>query len=396
MNKQPVLTRAFVFVASLLLAMAFVFIAACESLQKTEPLPANWATGMQGLADGVRELIPYVYNRDAYFDPRNKLAIEKAWQKFSDQSHKINPEMGEAFFGDDPILKYSLNSMESDIERARAAFRLGRLDYSRGVAKNVMNHCFRCHSVVKEGGAAPWAITGIEGLSLNPVEKAELLVATRKYDEAFSYLENVIADKDFVQNYPFDFEGAVRKYLAVVIRIDNRPDRPLVELDKLVGRKEVPFYLRQQVEAWRQSLLTWSQEKPSSRQGTPLTQAKRRIERAREVQSFAKDHAGDVEYLRATSLLHEHLKFATEKNQSKQEAYFLLGESYSVLDELGYWNLHEIYFESCIRANPKTALARKCYSRLESSVYFGYSGSGGVRIPPNERRRLNELKDLIH
>src|SRR5262249_9382005 len=129
------------------------------------------------------------------------------------------------------------------------------------------------------------------------------------------------------------------------------------------------------------------------KKGDLMSQAKKRIERAGQLQQYPKDHAGDIEYLRSTALLHDYLK-SKKNGKSLAEVYYLLGNAYEVLDDLGYWNLHEVYYESCISSAPKTDLAKHCYSRLEESVYSGFSGSSGVHIPPNETLRLKKLKDL--
>ncbi|MCB0363118.1 MAG: hypothetical protein KDD35_10365, partial [Bdellovibrionales bacterium] len=149
------------------------------------------------------------------------------------------------------------------------------------------------------------------------------------------------------------------------------------------------------VSRWKKSLQAWSKSKEATAVvKDPIKIATKMIRKARLGQEYRKDHGGDVEYLLASTILHDglvHLKKASERS----EAYFLLGESYEVLGDLGSWNLHEFYFESCIREWPRGPLARKCYERLEESVYLGYSGSSGVHLPYHEKKRLNEIKNLI-
>jgi hypothetical protein len=74
------------------------------------------------------------------------------------------------------------------------------------------------------------------------------------------------------------------------------------------------------------------------------------------------------------------------------EALYLIGESYSPLQELGLWNLQEQYFQACIFEAPHSNLAEKCYERFEESVTVGYSGSSGTHIPTAIKRQLNQLK----
>jgi hypothetical protein len=365
--------------------------------KKPAPAPdaAVWAGKMQGLAADVRQLVPYIYSRKAFYDPANAPRIKAGLKGFTKQAHAITPEMGKAYFGKDPLAEYSLESLQADLTRAAEAYDMGQLEYARGVAKNATSHCFRCHSVTKAGGgAAAWDLNSLELSSLTPLERADLLVAARKYDDASKLLEGLLGNKDYAREAPFDFEQALRKYLSLMIRAENNPNRPLKELDRILEMKDLPYYLSEQARSWRNSLLSWS-KKPAkkTKKSDALTEAREHINRAGEIKQFAKDHAGDIEYLRATALLHEHLR-AAKDTKSIADAYFLLGRAYEVLDELGYWNLHEKYYESCIITMPRSDLAKKCYDRLEASVYFGFSGSSGVHIPAAEQARLKRLKGM--
>jgi len=55
---------------------------------------------------------------------------------------------------------------------------------------------------------------------------------------------------------------------------------------------------------------------------------------------------------------------------------------------------HEVYYETCVRQKPHTSLAKSCYAAYESSIHFGYSGSGGFTLPEDVQASLNELKAL--
>lgn len=367
----------------------------CQSKPKPEAAAReDWAGKMQDLAADVRNLVPYIYSRQAFFNPANSARIQRGLKEFAKQAHAISPEMGKSFFGEDPLVSYSLEGLQSDLERSADAYSMGQVEYARTVAKAAVNHCFRCHSITKEGSAAErWDLSQLQMTNLTTLERVDLLVAARKYEEAVQLLEGLMRDGDFAQSFPFDFEAALRKYLSLMIRAENNPKRSLKELDRILEMKDLPYYVGEQARSWRTSLLEWGKSAAKKSKKNLLAQARDRIARATEIQQFAKDHAGDIEYLRATALLHEFLR--TNKNaQSMADAYFLLGQAYEVLDELGYWNLHERYYESCITNAPRSELAKKCYGRLEASVFLGFSGSSGVNIPANEKARLKRLKEL--
>jgi hypothetical protein len=56
--------------------------------------------------------------------------------------------------------------------------------------------------------------------------------------------------------------------------------------------------------------------------------------------------------------------------------------------------LPEIYYEACIRENPKSKLAKDCFGDLERVTIIQYSGTAGLFLPEDERARMKELKVL--
>jgi hypothetical protein len=181
-----------------------------------------------------------------------------------------------------------------------------------------------------------------------------------------------------------------------LIRVEKDPQRALHALNKILERGDTPQYVLEQAQGWRQSLEAWRREKKTAvrNSGDLFKQVEKRLARAGKLQSYERDHAGDVEYLRATALLHEGMPLAkTPADQAR--ALYLLGKSYEVLDELGSWNLHENYYESCVLRDPKSATAKRCFNRLEASLYLGYSGSAGVNLPADERSRLEKLRGMV-
>ena len=382
----------------ILMSLFCFTLAACSSQEKKDEKAAQvWSGKMQGLAGNVKELVPYAYNKRNYADPANQQKVKSTLVDFSKNMHSIKPEMGKKYLGADPLVKYTLEQMRADVDRATDAFNAGQVEYSRSVVKSVVNHCFRCHSLTDQGSRAPWDVSVFKDLTLTPIEKTDLLVAARDYEGARAHLEAQLNSSEFAQNYQFEYEGALRRYLAIMLRINKDPSSVLRELDKISQKNDVPYYVQEQMVGWKKSLNDWSKEGKKKAKGSLLDQAKQRIKKGQNMQSYMKDHSGDVEFVRATGLLHEFLSSGQKmEDEALAEAYYLLGESYEVIDEMGYWNLHEVYYESCIRAAPKSKVAKSCFQRLESSVYVGYSGSSGVHVPQHEKQRLQQLKSLMN
>lgn len=380
----------FLFMAFLSL---FTFVlASCQSTPVVEK-QKSWSSSMQGLSDEVREILPFAYSRQQTYTPQQIQSVKDKLSKLEKKSHSISASMAQPYLGDDPLVKFSLKNLVSDVQRAQSALEVGRVKYSKGVIKTVMNHCFRCHSVNSVGGQSKWTVSQLSGLSLSPLEKSELLVATREYDKAIDILEASLKNVTYLQSSPFDYEAALKHYLVLSVRLRPNPSRAISIFKELLEMKSIPFYLYKKIDSWKISLMAWEKESKMSQKSSQvgIRSAKKMIAKARKNQSYSKDASGDVNYLRSTQILHELLK-TNLKSGLKAEVYFLLGGIYEVLGELGYWSLHENYFEGCIEEKPKSRLSKRCFERLESSIYLGYSGSSGIHIPVPEKQRLESFR----
>jgi hypothetical protein len=378
------------------LFLATAIIVACKSQEKAPEAQAGWTGPMQHMALDVKKLVPYIYDREAYINPKNHEEILKDLRDLSQAAHHVSPEAGKPFLGDDLLIQYSLKNLKDDLNRAAFSFQVGQKDFSRMTAKASLNHCFRCHSVSNAGGTTMWDLD-FSNLQLAPLEKADLLVATRKNDQAMAFMEQLLNSGDMQKTYAFDFESMLRRYLALMIRVENAPARALAQMNKVLSNPDTPHYIAEQGRGWQRSLKAWAAEKkqpPFNSPGQLFKAVTARFEKAEAIQHYEKDHGGDVEYLRATAMLHQGMKLL-KKPADQVRALFLLGKAYEVLDELGSWNLHESYYEACLVKDPKSALARNCYNRLEASLFMGYSGTSGTHIPPEERSRLQKLKQMM-
>jgi hypothetical protein len=385
----------YIFAAIVALAL-LMNLFSCTNAAKKEQSAETWTGEMQDLAMDVKALLPYLYDKEAFSAPDNRERVQHYLNHFANGVHQISPEMAKGLTAQDPLVQYSLDNLKGDLQRAANSYQQGHFDYSRSVTKASLNHCFSCHSVTDVGSSARWNLEDVTSLKLAPLEKADLLVATRKYDKALTYMEELINSEQFLKTRTFDFESLLRKYLALMIRIQADPKRALAEMDKVAANPNTPHYVLDQINGWRRSLKAWVQEKPVPRKraGKTLELAKERFQKAKKLQQFEKDHAGDVEYLRATAILHDGLG-GLKKPADQAQALFMLGNAYEVLDELGSWNLHETYYEYCVLKAPKSPPAKNCFQRLEDSVSMGYSGSAGVNIPPEERERLDKLRSML-
>ena len=125
------------------------------------------------------------------------------------------------------------------------------------------------------------------------------------------------------------------------------------------------------------------------------SEALRLTAEAHRLQKYPLDRSADVIYLRASAALHHLLQVAPEGRHAG-EAFLLAGLCYEVLKPLNLEELHEIYYEACIKKVPHSATAELCYHRYEESIYMGFTGSGGTDIPQDVKEKLGKLENLAH
>jgi hypothetical protein len=117
------------------------------------------------------------------------------------------------------------------------------------------------------------------------------------------------------------------------------------------------------------------------------------LAKAQQAQKYPADRSADILYLRTSAAVHRLLQLGKDAKHT-HEAYLMAGLCYDVLKNFQLGELHEIYFESCIRSAPHTHLAETCYHRYEQAIYDGFTGSSGTDIPDDVEQKLNVLEKL--
>lgn len=357
---------------------------------------------MGKISNTLTELLP-----DLLIDQRfNSAAGAKRIQKKTDQllelAHEVNldsmptGENKRPSGGDyDPTLRFVAEDLDDKIKSAQKALQEGNRHYARSLLRSVTDNCITCHSRGNYGPKLKFNLSGDVIKSLQPWELANLQAALRLYDQAFASYEKVLKSDSIQSSNPFQWENSVLKSLVLAIRIDQDPKRAKKIVDQVLRKidKESPF--AQDARAWEKSIDNWIKEpqaKSHTEQGL-YAMAQNRVAAAQKIQQYPADRAGLVEYLRATTIIHQLLR----KNPSPEiaaKALFLNGVSYEGNLGLDQWSLHQNYFEACIRMQPHTSIANSCYHRLEDSVKLGYSGSLGMSLPASVQKRLKNLRSL--
>ncbi len=222
---------------------------------------------------------------------------------------------------------------------------------------------------------------------------AEFYAASRQFDRALATFKEIIQWSAKEAVAPLTFERAVEYSLAIAVRVKKDPALAMEIVDGVLASPQAPFFLKANATAWKGSIQEWMQETPRTAPTNAglHSEAVRLLARAKENQKYPMDRSADILFLRASATLHELLQSGSTEFD---DVLLLTGISYEVLNPLRLEDLHEIYYETCVRRAPHTPTAQQCFERYEQSIFFGYTGSGGTEIPEDVKSHLIELQAL--
>jgi tetratricopeptide (TPR) repeat protein len=262
--------------------------------------------------------------------------------------------------------------------------------------KTFTSLCFACHSREYTTGDFADVRKRIEGLGLERIDLAQTLAATRQFDAALAIYEKVLADKVTDERSLMEYSRALQDTMALFIRVKDDGKALVRLLSSVAARPELPPFLKHAVTAWQRDALAWEAERFSAARSTPdqlFKRARELVSKTNRMGVMLPDERSDVPFLRASAYLNLALG-KSPRMSTRGEALYLLGVCAGALKSPLLWELDLLFFEACVRENPRTPLAKRCYRQLSDRIYFGFTGSAGTNIPDDDLARLSELGRL--
>ena len=350
---------------------------------------------MGGLFVAISDILPLVLSKAAFEDPKNAKEISALMNRMQDLSGKMLNST-KKFSDNDPSIPFIAERFHQDIGMAIDMWNSGDRVVPRRLMRNVTDYCISCHTRTSKGLHLSDVIQSQRFKSMPALSKAEYLAATRQFDEALKQYENVLVDRPLAKSDPEAWDLAVRKMLAIAIRVEKDPSLTTELLSRIQESPDsMPPALRGDIAMWRQSAKAWANE----RRPASMTD-KQRLEMAKTLlkegeQISAKVPGGAlIEYMRASSILHDLLGRSTGGEQY-QEILWLAGQSAEYLSDLNGGTLQDAYYEGCVRKGKDKALSQKCLTALEKSMTRSYGVSSRAGLPPFAKKQLDDLNKLI-
>jgi hypothetical protein len=366
------------------LALVLVLPAGARAQYEREPT-------RKAMAEIFRQLqvvLPLAVDLEAFRDPARAGMIRTSLKELSDAAHGLD-DHGKGF---DAGGRYLARSLERDARRALQYFEERKYDSAEFFVGQLTESCIGCHSRLPSPGDAPLArgFAARADLSrLEPLERANLQIATRQFSDALETLEAAFRSQEY---QPYELLGPLTDYITVCVRVVGDPLRPVPVLQELASRADLWSALRGDIAAWVRFLPELAARDLG---GDPVRQAERLIGEGRQLILFPSDRRALVHYVFASKLLHGYVSTHREPGPELARAYYVLGVAESRIGPNFWISQAEFYLETAVRMAPHSEVGREAYALLEEETLAGYTGSGGLQLPDDVEAHLRELRELL-
>ena len=308
-------------------------------------------------------------------------------------SHSLSALPGTALPDADPTIAIVMGELVRTVDDVDHS----REDRLPQTALSLASTCIACHT----RSPAPSLAAGA-----SPVDKAlatdiraDIYAATRRFDEARAAYRSVVFDEGFAENEPWRWERAVRRALALEVRVHDDAVAASALAAQVLATPSAEA-LWPAADAWQRDLLAWRREQAAGpdhhenrHDGDDFDRAARLMNQALQEPRRRGDAVAEVLLLRATAQLHRVLASSPARSpMQRAQALAWLGVAYEQLTELDVWGLFLLFDAACVEALPHTPLSRSCFARFERATLELFSGTGGTALPPATKQRLEALR----
>ena len=321
---------------------------------------------MTRLFSSMTALLPISYDEVQFNDKKNAAQIAMALKDLAQMSHNL--EADKKSLPVDPFTQMIARGLKADMEHAQKLFESGERQRSRALSRGITGYCIGCHTSSSRGA---WNFPGSDSPEigkLSSADKATYLAAVRQYDDSILYYEKALIELGANRNEKKTAEAwelAIKRMLAIIIRVQNNPFLALELISRIRETGSVPESLLQTSAQWRLAVKEWAKDgkmPPQSRQ-IQMNLARTLVASGMSHSTPKNPDGGLVHFLRASRIVNE-LLAEKKKNPDTGELLWLGGQIAEKTDDINFWDLDAGYYEACVRYQPKTELAKKCFARF--------------------------------
>ena len=345
---------------------------------------------MRAIFQALTTALPLSLEAQQFQDEKNRQPIHDALRALADHAAKLSSHAQ----GGPESFDFLRQSLSSNAHEALDLFEQGHYEESRFLLHQLTDNCFLCHSRVPSSRPFPLGkhlLDHIPISQLSPHEAVRLAVAARQFDTALATCEELFRSAD-IPATEIDLMAFFEDYMRIAIRVRHDFTRVIQTLEAFRQRPDVPRYLDQHISGWIDALKTLQDDMGP---GNELARGRVLIQQGQRQNRFLADRQGLVYFIAASSLLHRYVTTSAGPEPQLAEAYYYLGVAESYVPRTSWISETEFFLETAIRLAPTSLFGKKAFAFLEEYLIVGYSGSSGLHLPSDIKRRLDELRRLI-
>lgn len=378
-----------------LLAISLSFSSFSHAAEEDEKLQAKAI--MDGIYGSFLKVIPYVYSDEDTIDQlkKNKAAKKELLENLDDISLFFKNARHVDYFKK-PGFRPSLESMNSHLEDTINAVRSNNFAFAQKRMSALTTLCVSCHSQLSAQGSknafgSALTAAGRESFS-SDYAYGNYLFLVRRFDDSEKYLSMAI-DRALKESRTSELYSSYRRILSMHTKISFNHEKAKAFVDKQLNYPKLPVLGKSMLLAWKNSLKPWATFDPAKMESIDQF-IKTYLLPLEEVKEHTGSGDNDITLLIASGILSKYLNDNPQAPNAPEILYWL-SIAERRLSSTYFFTLSDLYLKDCIKLYPKTPYAKKCYSLYEENINFGYSGSAGTDIPPEEKRELVKLRSYI-
>lgn len=372
---------------------------------------ASTADIMQRALDNFIQILPYTTSEMKFTDPNNEKILKKniteLYGNFKSADHqKIIKKT---------TLQPSYNIMLDQLENALINFRSGNKAFARLRLNEVSHLCLSCHTQFSKSKMKT-RITNNKSIQKafkdDNYSKGNIYFILRDYNEALKaykqtiserIVANLEASKDGKYLLPkkqfFDpkLYGSLHNSLLIYTKVLNAPKDGITMLQGYKKTYNLPDYAVKDIDDWTNQFKYWvdynEELKESKVNSKQIDKIFSRMEK-----KFKNDSplSGDfdIDLMMMSGVLTKYFHQQPNKSKLGEVLYWMAMSEYRLGKNL-FYSLGDHYLRQCIEIYAKSKVAKKCFDAYEEEVLFRFTGSGGVFLPENVKKEIEELKKKL-
>ncbi len=342
---------------------------------------------MREIFSALQVALPASVDLDRFQDPSQREEIGAALAALAMNTGALAQHMDQK----EAQAHFLMRSVSRDARELKRAYADGRFDRAAFLLSQITENCISCHTrlpSLKDSEFTRGFVADEKLRSMPAVDRAALLMATRRFDEALEAFESLLASSEPAAL----LVGPLTDYLVLSLRVKNDFERPVPVLEAFSARPDVWTQLRLDVAEWLTAL---PKLRKVAAQPARLEDARTLIDEGRRMIEVPQDRGPLVHFVVASSILERYIDTHAARDPELAEAYYLLGITEARIGR-NYWVTPAPFLlETSIRLAPDAHFARSAYALLEREMLMIYEGSSREELPAGDAQRLAELRKLI-